>query len=156
MSTRVRDSAQVCRAAAMSGLAAALLIVVGCSGSEGTPSSVATSPTPTPGSSTSPPFSVAMSATGGDCYATRNDPISCHFEAAPAGGQGPFSYTWTFSAGGETVTMQGQTVTPTLGCRFSGSAAQFTIDITLRADQAAGPSATARNDQRIYRVAGDC
>jgi len=159
MKTRARTHARAWRAAAGAGLTAALIMIAGCSGGDPASSAAPTAPTPTatPNNTPSPsPFSIQMAATGGECRATRTDPVSCNFEARPSGGQGPYTYTWTFTTPDATVTMTGATVKPVLGCRFSGSAPTFDVDITLRAEQTGGPAATAANNQTIIRVPGDC
>src|SRR5262245_29707139 len=159
MSTRAGRNTHAWRAAAWAGLTAAIVMVSGCSGGSD-PAGVPTAPTPAPTSSNTPspapgPFSVQMAATGGECRATRSDPVSCNFEARPSGGQAPLSFTWTFSTPEASVTMTGSTVKPTFGCKFG--ATNFDVNITLRADQGGGgPSATAANNQTIVRVPGDC
>lgn len=95
---------------------------------------------------------------GGDCNAASNSPVSCTFVAQVTGGQAPFTYTWEFRAENlETVTVTGQSVRPTLDCRFSTGQSQFRIYFTLRVDQSGGgASVNVQNDQRIYRAAGHC
>jgi hypothetical protein len=101
---------------------------------------------------------VGYTVSGGDCNATSNSPVSCTFVAQVSGGQGPFTYTWRFWAANlETVTVTGQSVRPTLDCRFSTGEAQFRIYFTLRVDSSSGGApAELQNDQRVYRVAGHC
>lgn len=145
------------------GLVVVLMLAAGCSGGES--ASTPTSPTPatptsqTPTTPSSPGnFSAGYIVSGGDCSATSNSPVSCTFVAQVTGGQAPFTYTWTFWAENlETVTVTGQSVRPTLDCRFSTGQSEFRIYFTLRVDQSGGgTSVNLQNDQRIYRAAGHC
>ena len=161
ISTRVKSSPVVHRLSAWCGLAVVLMLAAGCSGGES--ASAPTGPTPTPTSTPTTPstpgnFSVGYIVSGGDCNAASNSPVSCTFVAQVTGGQGPFTYTWTFWAENqERVTMTGQSVRPTLDCRFSTGQSQFRIYFTVRVDPSGGgAAATVQNDQRIYRVPGNC
>jgi hypothetical protein len=153
------------RRAALCGLVAASMLAAGCSGGDENAPTSPTSPTPTTPTPTTPStpstpsnFTVGYIVSGGDCSATSNSPVSCTFVAQVNGGQGPFTYTWRFWAANlETVTMTGQSVRPTLDCRFSTGEPQFRIYFTLRVDPSGGGGpAELQNDQRIYRVAGHC
>ena len=145
------------------GLAVVLMLAAGCSGSGNESPSTPTAPTPTPTPTPTTPstpsnFSVGYIVSGGDCNAASNSPVSCTFVAQVTGGQGPFTYTWTFWAANlETVTMTGQSVRPTLDCRFSTGESQFRIYFTVRVDPSGGGApAIVQNDQRIYRASGHC
>ena len=152
------------RRAAFRGLVAASMLAAGCSGGDEDAPASPTSPTPTttpttPATPSTPGnFTVGYIVSGGDCSATSNSPVSCTFVAQVNGGQGPFTYTWRFWAANlETVTVTGQSVRPTLDCRFSTGEPQFRIYFTLRVDRSGGGGpAELQNDQRIYRVAGHC
>ena len=162
-STRVQPSHLVPRTSAWCGLVVVLMLAAGCSGGESTSSPTGPTPTPTPAPTPTTPstpsnFTAGYIVSGGDCNATSNSPVSCTFVAQVNGGQGPFTYTWEFHAENlETVTMTGQSVRPTLDCRFSTGESQFRIYFALRVDQSGGgASVNVQNDQRIYRVAGHC
>src|SRR5262245_21000015 len=158
-------AAMAYRFSALCGLAVVVMLAAACSGGESgsTPTSPTPEPTtPAPTTPTTPSTPGNLSAgyivSGGDCNATSNSPVSCTFVAQVTGGQGPFTYTWRFwSANLETVTVTGQSVRPTLDCKFSTGESQFRIYFTLRVDAAnGGGAAELQNDQRIYRVAGHC
>jgi hypothetical protein len=84
--------------------------------------------------------------------------VSCRFVASTSGGQGPFTYSWTFTGPAGTATATGTPVSPDLGCNLSAfGAATFNVTAALQVTQAGGGSpANASIQQQIVRPQGSC
>lgn len=118
------------------------------------------SPTPTPSPNPNPApatFTASMRAEETPCVAPGSGPVSCVFVASTNGGTSPFTYRWTFSTPLANVTIEGQRVSPELGCGFAAGVTTFDIQIALRVLQTGGgPDATTSNNQQVARLAGAC
>lgn len=153
---------------------AAMVAIAGCGGGGGTAPTPnpnpAPNPNPTPNPTPNPspnpapnptptpaPLTASMRADETPCVAPGSGPVSCVFVASTEGGTAPFTYRWTFSTPTANVTVEGQRVSPELGCGFASGVTTFEIQIALRVSQSGGGAdAMASNNQQVARQAGSC
>lgn len=104
--------------------------------------------------------SAAFNVTGAPCVAPAIGNVSCTFSAVATGGQGPFTYSWTFTNPANplapTVQLSGETVSPAFGCDFSSGVVTFNVSVSVTITPASGLAATLNGTQPITRAPGAC
>ena len=106
------------------------------------------------------PLTASFTVTGTPCVAPSAGNVTCTFTAVATGGQGPFTYAWTFTnpanAQATPVAVSGQTASPALGCGFSTGVVTFNTSVSLTITPASGTAVTTTGTQSITRAAGAC
>ena len=91
------------------------------------------------------------------CVAPSNGPVSCDFVATASGGNGSYSYQWTFVGPSGTVGgLTGRSVSPTLGCSLSSGVVTFQVNVTLKITSGTQTVTVGPSGQQIVRQDGAC
>lgn len=94
------------------------------------------------------------------CNAEDTGPVSCTFAGSATGGRPAYTrFRWVFTnpANNQTVTVDGATARPELGCGISRDVPTFLLNVTLTVTDSSGATNTdTRPNVQINRVKGDC